>query len=100
MNFFECIIYTADRAEDARGNDNVDAIVRDVLHILGESDDESIHFDVRMIGLFLEKLLLEKRVDFDDGELTFGRIKFKIVSRTRTDFENPKDSLFPQFRIG
>jgi hypothetical protein len=100
MDFFQGTFDTAYGAEDARRNDNVDAVVRNVFHILGETDDESIHFDVRMIDLFLEKFLLEKWIDFDDRQLTFRRVKFEIVSGTGSDFEDSQNTFFPQFRIG
>ena len=100
MNFFQGPFYSADGTEDHGGDDDVDAVVRNVFHILGETDDESIHFDVRMIDLFLEKFLLEKRIDFDDRQLTFRRVKFEIVSGTGSDFEDPQNTIFPQFRIG
>ena len=100
MNFFQGSLYTSNRTEDHGGYDDVDAIVRDVLHILGESNDEAFQFYVRMVHLLFEKLFLEKRVDFDHSQFTIGRIKFEIVSGTRTDFEYPQSGLFPQFRIG
>jgi hypothetical protein len=100
MNFFQGSLYTANRTEDHSGNDNVDAVVQDFLHILGETDNETFQFDVRMIDLFLEKLILEKRIDFDDSQFAVGRIKFEIVAGTGSDFEDPQSSLFPQFRIG
>ena len=100
MNFFQSSFYTADGTEDHGGDDDVDAVVRNALHILGESNDETFHFDVPMIDLFLEKLLLEKWIDFDDRQLTFRRVKFEIVSGTGSDFEDSQNTFFPQFRIG
>ena len=99
MNFFQGPFYSADGTEDHGGDDDVDAVVRKALHILGESNNEAFHFDVRMIGLFLEKLLLEKRIDFDDSKFAIGRIKFEIVTGTGSDFEDPQSSLLLQFRI-
>jgi len=96
MDFFQGPFDTANRAEDHGGDDDVDAVVRHVLHVLGESDDETFHFDVRMVGLFLEELLLEKWIDFDGRHFTFGRIKFEIVTGTGTNFQDPQSSLFPQ----
>jgi hypothetical protein len=59
VNFFEGRFDTANGTEDHDGDDYVDAVVRHALHVLGEADDETVHFDVRMVGLFLEELLLE-----------------------------------------
>jgi hypothetical protein len=100
MNFFQSSFYTADGTEDHGGDDDVDAVVRNALHILGESNDETFHFDVPMIDLFLEKLLLEKWIDFDDSQFAVRRIKFEIVTGTGSDFEDSQSSLLPQFRIG
>ena len=94
MNFFQGPFDTADGTEDHSGDDDVDAVVRDALHILGESNDETFQFDVRMIGLLLEKLLLEKGIDFDDRQFTFGRVKFEIVAGTGPDFEYPQSAFF------
>ena len=99
MNFFQGSLYTANRTEDHSGNDNVDAVVQDFLHILGETDDETFHFDVRMIDLFLKKLILEKWIDFHCRQFAIGRIKFEIVTGTGSDFKDSQSSLLPQFRI-
>jgi hypothetical protein len=100
VDFFQGPFDTADGAEDHGGDDDVDAVVRHVLHVLGESDDETFHFDVRMVGLFLEELLLEEAVDFDGRQFTFGRIEFEIVAGTGSDFQDPQGALLPQLRIG
>jgi hypothetical protein len=99
VNFFQGFFYTTDGAEDHSGDDDVDAVVRDVFHLFGETDNETIHFDVRMIDLLLEKLLTEKRIDFNCRQFAIWRIKFEIVSGTGSDFEDPQSSFLSQFRI-
>lgn len=100
MNFFQRFLRIADGAEDAGGDNDVEAVALDVLHVLGEADDEALHVDVRMVGLLLEELLLEKGIDFDDRQLTLGRVKGEIVAGTGSDFQDAQDALLPQLGIG